>query len=89
VFPAGFTGLAVLGGALIGFSGQIFLTEGYRYIRATSGSIVSSSRILYAVLMGALFFHDALNIRIAAGGVLILISLAGVSLSSVRKVLKT
>jgi drug/metabolite transporter (DMT)-like permease len=79
VFPVGVTGLLVLSAALLGFVGQVFLTEGYRFVRATSGSIVSSSRILFAVFLGVILFHDPLHIRILAGGALILASLAGVS----------
>jgi drug/metabolite transporter (DMT)-like permease len=79
VLPAGFTGLLVITAALLGFVGQIFLTEGYSFVRATSGSIVSSSRILFAVLLGVVLFHDPLHARILAGGALILISFAGVS----------
>jgi drug/metabolite transporter (DMT)-like permease len=84
VFPAGLTGLLVVAAALLGFVGQVFLTEGYSFVKATSGSIVSSSRILFAVLLGVILFHEPLHIRILAGGALILISFAGVSALAAR-----
>lgn len=59
--------------------GQVFLTIGYRYIDATSGSLVSASRILWACGMGIIFFSDPLSSGIISGGILILISLFGVS----------
>jgi drug/metabolite transporter (DMT)-like permease len=85
VLPVNLLALFVLTAALLGFAGQVFLTEGYRFIRATSGSLVSSSRILFAGLLGAALFHDPLSIRIALGGVLIMISLCGVSLLGEKK----
>lgn len=64
---------------LMGALGQVLLTIGYRYIDAASGSIVSSSQMLFAALFGIIFFSDPLNWRISVGGILILISLVGVS----------
>jgi drug/metabolite transporter (DMT)-like permease len=84
VFPRGVTGLLVLAAALLGFVGQVFLTEGYRFLKATSGAIVSSSRILFAVFLGVILFRDPLRFRILAGGALILVSFAGVSVLGPR-----
>lgn len=85
VVPEGLVGLLVAAAALLGVVGQVFLTEGYLFISATSGSIVSSSRILFAVSMGATLFGDPLSARIVLGGALILVSLCGVSLVRSRK----
>jgi drug/metabolite transporter (DMT)-like permease len=84
VLPAGITGLLVISAALLGFVGQVLLTEGYRSVKATSGSIVSSSRILFAVALGVALFGEPLNARIVAGGALILASFAGVTLLGPR-----
>jgi drug/metabolite transporter (DMT)-like permease len=58
--------------ALLGVAGQAFVTYGYRYIEASKGGIVSSSRILFAVLMGILIFDEKFNLELAIGAILIL-----------------
>jgi drug/metabolite transporter (DMT)-like permease len=64
---------------LMGALGQVLLTIGYRYIDAATGSIVSSSQMLFATVFGIVLFNDPLNWRVSVGGILILISLVGVS----------
>lgn len=64
---------------LMGVLGQIFITIGYRYIDAVKGSLVSASRIIFSVILGVSIFSDMLTLRIIFGGILILISLVGVS----------
>jgi drug/metabolite transporter (DMT)-like permease len=58
--------------ALLGLAGQAFITSGYKFIEANKGSIISSSRIIFAVLLGIIFFNDRLNIELMIGGGLIL-----------------
>ena len=60
--------------------GQICITYGYKYITARAGSLVSTSRILYAVVLGMLIFSEDLTLRIAAGGFMILLSIVAVTL---------
>ncbi|SHK25058.1 EamA-like transporter family protein [Paramaledivibacter caminithermalis DSM 15212] len=64
---------------LMGVLGQIFITMGYRYIDSAKGSLVSASRIIFGVILGVSIFSDLLTFRIVLGGILILISLVGVS----------
>ncbi len=67
---------------LAGFSGamaQVLLTIGYRYIDASTGSIVSSSQILVACTFGVLFFAEPLTWQVILGGFFILTSLVGIS----------
>lgn len=59
--------------------GQLTLTVGYRHVEASTGSLVSSSRILFAGMMGVIFFADPLTEKVLAGGALIVLSLTGVS----------
>jgi len=59
--------------------GQIFITYGYKYISARAGSLISTSRILYAVILGVLVFSEEITLRIAAGGMLIMLSIIAVS----------
>jgi len=58
--------------ALLGLAGQAFITSGYKYIEASKGSLISSSRIIFAVILGVFFFNDRLNIELLLGGLLIL-----------------
>jgi drug/metabolite transporter (DMT)-like permease len=69
----------LIASGLIGLMGQIFLTKGYKYVSAKAGSMVSSSRIIFAATLGVIFFSEALSFRIVTGGLLIMISIIGVS----------
>ncbi len=79
VWPQGSQWLLLLASALVGVIGQICITYGYKYITVRAGSLVSTSRILYAVLLGMLIFSEDLTFRIAAGGLAILLSIAAVT----------
>jgi drug/metabolite transporter (DMT)-like permease len=74
--------------ALLGLAGQVFITSGYKYIEANKGSIISSSRIIFAVFLGLIFFNDRLNLELIIGGALILFSVVQLTLSE-RKLAKT
>ena len=71
---------ALLGSGILGVLGQVLLTMGYKHVDAKAGSMVSSSRIVFAALMGFFFFSEALYARIIIGGLLIICSIIGVSL---------
>ena len=75
VWPKGSQWLLLLASASVGVLGQICITYGYKYISARAGSLVSTSRILYAVVFGMLIFSEDLSLRIAAGGLLIILSI--------------
>ncbi|MDY6934074.1 MAG: DMT family transporter [Spirochaetota bacterium] len=79
IAPKGIVILYLFLSASSGVLGQIFITIGYRYIDAASGSLISSSRILFAVIMGVCMFSDPLSPKIIIGAILIIISLIGVS----------
>ncbi len=69
----------LIASGLAGVSGQVFLTMGYKHVSAKAGSMVSSSRIIFAATMGFFFFSEALSFRILAGGFLIIASILGIS----------
>jgi drug/metabolite transporter (DMT)-like permease len=79
IIPSGRYLLYILFMAVISFTGQIFITTGYKYIDAAPGSLVSSSRIIFAMIFGVVIFSDPLTPRIAAGSIMIIVSLAGIS----------
>lgn len=69
----------VLISGVIGFLAQIFLTEGYKYVDSSIGSLVSSSRIVFSAILGVLFLNEPFNLRIILGILLIGGSLVGIS----------
>ncbi len=69
----------VLLAAGTGFLGQVFTTEGFKYVGSATGSMLSSSRMVMAAMMGYFFLSEPLNLRIISGIVLISIALLGVS----------
>jgi drug/metabolite transporter (DMT)-like permease len=71
---------ALLLSGILGVMGQVLLTMGYKNVTAKAGSMVSSSRIVFAALMGFFFFSEPILLRIILGGVLIILSIIGVSL---------
>jgi drug/metabolite transporter (DMT)-like permease len=71
--------LLLLGSGIMGVMGQVLLTMGYKNVSAKAGSMVSSSRIVFAALMGSFFFAEVLSWRIILGGLLIITSITGVS----------
>jgi len=70
----------LLGSGVMGVMGQVMLTMGYKNVSAKAGTMVSSSRIVFAALMGFFFFSEMLSTRIIVGGLLIIGSIIGVSL---------
>lgn len=79
IMPEGRQWLLITASGLVGVLGQIFITYGYKYISARAGSLISTSRILYAVILGALVFGEQITLRIASGGLLIMLSIIAVS----------
>lgn len=69
----------LIASGLAGVLGQVLLTMGYKNVSAKAGSMVSSSRIIFAATMGFFFFSEAISIRILAGGFLIIASIIGIS----------
>jgi drug/metabolite transporter (DMT)-like permease len=85
ILPEGRQWLLIIASGLIGVLGQIFITYGYKYISARDGSLISTSRILYAVILGTLVFSEEITLRIAAGGLLIMLSIIAVSFFNKQK----
>ena len=78
--PHGRIAVYVTISALLGVLGQALLTYGYIHISATGGGLVSSSRILFATVMGLFFFNESLTPGIVIGGACIAASIIGVTL---------
>jgi drug/metabolite transporter (DMT)-like permease len=70
----------LLASGITGVAGQVLLTKGYKNVSAKAGSMVSSSRIIFAALLGFFFFSDIISGRIIAGGLMIIASIIGISL---------
>jgi drug/metabolite transporter (DMT)-like permease len=71
--------IPVILSAILGFLGQVFLTWGYGYVDSATGSMLSTSRIPLAAVIGYIFLSEPLNLRIIIGIILISASLIGIS----------
>jgi|AGTN01.1.fsa_nt_gi EamA-like transporter family. len=87
--PHGRALVYVLIAAVLANLGQFFITRGYSFISAALGSVVLESGIFFAAVLGITIFNDPLTPAIVLGGVLILLSIAGISRASVDTLAKT
>ena len=83
--PNGIQLLQMIASALLGFGGQIFLTSGYKHVEAGEGSMVSTSRILFAFILGSFFFSEQITFVLLLGAFLIVGSLTFISLRQLKK----
>lgn len=65
--------------SITGILGQVFLTWGYQRVDAATGSLVSSSRVMFSTIIGVLFLGEPINLQIGIGVFLIFLALVGVS----------
>jgi len=63
----------------IGFLAQILLTEGYKFVDSSTGSLLSSSRIVMSAMLGIVLLGEPLNLKVVFGIILIGGSLVGLS----------
>lgn len=61
IVPTGWALAAVLAAAVAGVLGQVFITYGYGFVDARTGSVLSSSRILFGTVLGLVFFQERLD----------------------------
>lgn len=78
--------LFIAASALMGVAGQAFITYGYKFIEASKGSIISSSRIIFAVLLGIIIFDERMNVRLIIGAALILYSVTSLTWFEARQI---
>lgn len=69
----------ILSAGLFGFFGQVLITEAYKYLDSATGAMLSTSRIVFATLLGYFFLSEPLNLRIILGIIITTIALIGVS----------
>lgn len=67
----------IIASAILGFGGQVFITSGYKYVEAAKGSLISSTRIIYAIVFGVLVFSEKITLMWIVGSILIIASLIG------------
>jgi drug/metabolite transporter (DMT)-like permease len=65
--------------ALLSYIGQYCITEGYKHIDAAPGSLISATRIIFALVLGNILFSEPITPRIIYGSIMLLVSLAGIS----------
>jgi len=77
--PSGAVLVYVILTTITSVAGQVFITAGYKSINAAPGALISCSRILIATLLGVAIFSDLLTLQLIYGGLLIAVSLVGIS----------
>lgn len=80
--PDCITFMVMLLSGLSAYLGQALFTLGFKYIDAASGSIISSSRIIFATCIGIFYFHEPFTYTTLLGGMLITAGIIGASLYS-------
>ena len=78
-------GLLLIGMGVFSYLGQYTLTNGFKYVKAVEGSLISSSRIFVAAICGILFLGEPFSITVLGGGCLIFIGIVLVSLKENSK----
>jgi drug/metabolite transporter (DMT)-like permease len=73
--------LIAVGAGLMGTLGQITLTIGFAHVSAPTGSLLSTSRILVAMIFGVIFFGDSITYRTVIGALIIIGSLVAAALT--------
>jgi len=73
-------GFLLVGMGGFSYLGQYTLTNGFKYVKAVEGSLISSSRIFVAAICGMLFLGEPFSITVLGGGSLIFIGIVLVSL---------
>src|SRR4030042_2873822 len=61
VLPEGIQYFHLVASGVFGAMGQVFLTMGYKSINAKTGSMLSSSRIIFASLLGFFIFEEPMT----------------------------
>jgi Integral membrane protein DUF6. len=69
-----FGGILLLGIGIFATIGQLLLTEGYRYLSVTTGSLLSMLVPVLNFFAGVVVFHEHLSLWAIVGSMLILIS---------------
>jgi drug/metabolite transporter (DMT)-like permease len=77
--PSGFQYFHLVASGVFGVLGQILLTMGYKSVHAKTGSMISSSRIVYATLLGFIIFSEPLTLPVIIGGIMIVGAIIGAS----------
>jgi drug/metabolite transporter (DMT)-like permease len=84
VLPDGIQFFHLIMSGIFGVMGQTFLTMGYKTISARTGSMISSSRIVFAAMLGFFVFAEEISFPIWVGGLMIVLSIIGISRLSYR-----
>ena len=78
----------ILLSASLGVLAQLSITYGYKFIEATRGSMISSSRIVIAGVMGVIFFSDNITLKLIIGACLIVFAQFGMISSKFKLIRK-
>jgi drug/metabolite transporter (DMT)-like permease len=62
--------------AVVSILGFWFAIEGYKYAEASVGGLLALLEVIFAIIFGIVIFHEGLTLKIALGGILIMLAAA-------------
>ena len=77
--PTTVEAMYLLGMGIFSYLGQYTLTNGFKYVKAVEGSLISSSRIFIAAICGIMFLGEPFSMAVLGGGTLIFTGIVLVS----------
>jgi len=85
VIPEGYEWLCFLGIAVCSFSANLLISRGLQLESAALGSAINYSQVVYANIVGIIFFHEPPSIMGIIGAILILLGVVALAISTQRQ----
>lgn len=85
VIPQGYEWLCFVGIAVCSFSANLLISRGLQLESAALGSAINYSQVVYANMIGIIFFHEPPSILGVAGAIFIALGVVALAISTQRK----
>jgi len=84
--PGSGTEILIVAGIIITATmGQLLMNQGVFYCRSWEGGLFMTSEVIFAAILGVLFFSESLSWRFWTGGLLIFISAVAINRTQIRR----
>ena len=74
--------LGYVGASLVAFWAVI---EGFKYVEASIGGLLGLLEVVFSILLGMLFFHEVLTLRVGVGALLVILAAALPHIAELRR----
>ena len=81
--------LMAAGIACTAVTGQLLMNQGFKYCKSWEGSMYLIAGVVFTAILGIVFPGELINWHFWAGGVLILLSVISLQLTSARQTIRT